>query len=112
MDYVLKYLKWLLMEKQKQAEQRSQVGARAQLEAIRREVAEMMVRLNSYSDELEQIGCELKVYAIGLVDFPAYRKGREVYLCWKLGEPAVAYWHELDSGYAGRRRVDDSFEVP
>ncbi len=39
----------------------------------------------------------------GLVDFPARRDGREVYLCWRLGEDAVGWWHELDTGFAGRK---------
>ena len=39
----------------------------------------------------------------GLVDFPSLRDGREVYLCWVDGEADIEYWHELDSGYAGRR---------
>ena len=38
----------------------------------------------------------------GLIDFPAIRDGREVYLCWELGEDDVAWWHELDTGYGGR----------
>jgi len=41
----------------------------------------------------------------GLVDFPAIRDEREVYLCWIEGEPDIAFWHELDAGYAGRRQL-------
>ncbi len=39
----------------------------------------------------------------GLVDFPADREGREVYLCWRLGEDRVGWWHELDTGFVGRK---------
>ncbi len=39
----------------------------------------------------------------GLVDFPAHREGREVYLCWRLGEDRVEWWHELDTGFVGRK---------
>ncbi|MCX7866824.1 MAG: DUF2203 domain-containing protein [Limisphaera sp.] len=39
----------------------------------------------------------------GLVDFPSLREGREVFLCWEEGEPQIAYWHDLDAGYAGRQ---------
>ena len=39
----------------------------------------------------------------GLVDFPAIREGREVFLCWEENEPEVGYWHDMDSGYGGRR---------
>jgi hypothetical protein len=41
----------------------------------------------------------------GLVDFPALIDGREVYLCWALGEPEIGHWHELQAGFAGRRTV-------
>ena len=42
----------------------------------------------------------------GLIDFPAIRDGEEVYLCWELGEDSVEYWHDLESGYGGRRQLD------
>lgn len=45
---------------------------------------------------------QLKDLDRGLVDFPAIVAGREVFLCWEEGEPAVEYWHDLDAGYAGR----------
>ena len=51
-------------------------------------------------------GVELKDYFAGLVDFPSRREGRVVYLCWRFGEPAVAYWHELEAGFAGRQKLD------
>lgn len=43
----------------------------------------------------------------GLIDFPALRDGREIYLCWQEGEPEIGYWHDPDTGFAGRRRLDD-----
>ena len=42
----------------------------------------------------------------GLVDFPSLREGREVYLCWEEGEDEIAFWHEPDAGFAGRRPLD------
>ena len=42
----------------------------------------------------------------GLVDFPAVIDGREVYLCWRLGEESVDHWHDLDSGFGGRTPLD------
>jgi hypothetical protein len=53
--------------------------------------------------ELEEIGCEVKDVQTGLVDFRAMRDGRAVYLCWRLGEDDIGFWHELDTGFAGRR---------
>jgi hypothetical protein len=43
----------------------------------------------------------------GLVDFPAVREGAEVYLCWQEGEEEIGFWHEPDTGFAGRRPLDD-----
>jgi hypothetical protein len=50
---------------------------------------------------------ELKDLATGLIDFPALRDGETVYLCWQLGEPEVAFWHETTTGFAGRQPLDD-----
>lgn len=61
-------------------------------------------RLNEYIEELKSIGVEMKGMD-GLCDFPSLRDGREVYLCWRLGETEVAYWHELHTGYSGRQPV-------
>lgn len=44
----------------------------------------------------------VKDLARGLIDFPAIINGREVFLCWEQGEEDVEYWHDIDSGYAGR----------
>ena len=59
-------------------------------------------RLQEYIRELRQLGVEPKGPE-GLVDFPASMDGRLVYLCWKLGEPEVLFWHEVDEGFAGRQ---------
>jgi hypothetical protein len=48
----------------------------------------------------------LKDLDAGLLDFPAVREGEDVLLCWHVGEPAVAYWHGLEEGFAGRKPVD------
>lgn len=48
-------------------------------------------------------GCHLKGLDPGLVDFPHLRDGKEVYLCWRFGEQEIHYWHEIDSGFAGRK---------
>lgn len=56
---------------------------------------------------LAEWGIELKDLSIGLIDFPALREGRDVYLCWQLGEPEVGYWHEIEAGFAGRQPLDD-----
>jgi len=55
---------------------------------------------------IEESGIVLRDIDRGLVDFPAMIDGREVYLCWELGEDEVAYWHDLESGYRGREPLD------
>lgn len=62
-------------------------------------------RLLGYTQELRNLGVELKDYFTGLVDFPCLMDDREVYLCWRLGEAEVAYWHEVEAGFAGRQRL-------
>ncbi len=63
------------------------------------------IRLKGYIDELRELGVEPKGAVEGLVDFPSLLEGRLVYLCWKLGEPEVTHWHELDGGFAGRQSL-------
>ena len=53
--------------------------------------------------QLQAMGVLLKDLERGLIDFPHWREGREVYLCWKYGEERIDYWHETDSGYTGRQ---------
>jgi hypothetical protein len=59
--------------------------------------------LNAELVHLRDLGVELKDPALGLIDFRSLREGRVVYLCWRLGEPTVAYWHDLDAGFASRQ---------
>jgi hypothetical protein len=54
---------------------------------------------------LHDLGCVLKDMSIGLIDFPTLRDGQEALLCWKYDEPAVLFWHDLQSGYSGRKRL-------
>ena len=49
----------------------------------------------------------LREIEAGLIDFPALASGRQIWLCWRLGEGPIAYWHELDDGFAGRRLLAD-----
>ena len=61
--------------------------------------------LQGYIEELTELGIEVKDASRGLVDFYSLLDGREVYLCWLLGEDEVGHWHELDAGYAGRQSL-------
>lgn len=59
--------------------------------------------IDAFQRELEALGIQLKDRRIGLIDFPSELDGRPMLLCWKLGEPSVQFWHDLDSGFAGRQ---------
>lgn len=64
-------------------------------------------------EEIESVGCQVKSLEHGLIDFPATRKGKQVFLCWKLGERKVAYWHSIESGFAGRKPIEEGdFDEP
>lgn len=89
---------------------REGLGGRRELKAYEEEVALVMeeldrdiCRLQEYVKELRALGAEPKDATAGLVDFPAMMDGRPVYLCWKVGEPEVLYWHEIDAGFPGRQ---------
>jgi hypothetical protein len=59
---------------------------------------------------LDDAGCLVKDIDEGIVDWYANRGNRDVLLCWKLGEKQVTYWHDLDSGFAGRRPISEFFD--
>jgi len=56
-------------------------------------------------EKLEKMGCFIKDVEEGLLDFLGSFEGRDIFLCWKLGEKKIQYWHELDDGYTGRRPI-------
>ncbi|SRR5579883_28302 len=58
---------------------------------------------------VEQTGAVVKDLDIGLIDFLSTYRGREVYLCWKLGEEKIAFWHGIEEGFRGRKAIDDDF---
>src|SRR3954469_26064687 len=59
--------------------------------------------IEAFRRELAELGIQMKDPGIGLIDFPSTMGSRSVLLCWRLGEPDVAFWHELNAGYAGRQ---------
>jgi hypothetical protein len=70
-------------------------------------VSEGFLELQESLVGLRELDVVLRDLERGLVDFPSYRGGREVYLCWEEGEEDIAYWHEPDAGFSGRRPLDD-----
>ncbi len=69
---------------------------------------ESVSHLVSSVNRIRELGVILKDPDKGLCDFPYMRKGRMVYLCWQLGEETIGYWHDVESGFAGREPLDDS----
>lgn len=67
---------------------------------------ELLEQIRAELLQLHEMGIEIKA-ANGLVDFRAQLGGRTVYLCWRYGEPSVSYWHELETGFAGRQPIED-----
>ena len=57
-------------------------------------------------DLVERTGAIIKDFNAGLIDFPHEHEGRIVYLCWKLGEDDLGWWHEVDDGFAGRQPIE------
>lgn len=66
----------------------------------------LLTNLQTLVEDICSHGCQLKDLDSGLVDFPTIWEGREVFLCWKLGEPHVGYWHEIEAGFDGRRSLE------
>ena len=60
-------------------------------------------RIHLTLEQVNRWGILIKDVDTGLVDFPHLRNGREVYLCWRLGEPHVGFWHDTDAGFANRQ---------
>jgi hypothetical protein len=103
--------------------------AASEMEAISRRITlsggavvnrEQLVRLKSRRDTsaaqlkeaieaIQQFGCLVKDLDIGLLDFPTLFRGQEVYLCWRLGEPAIQFWHGVEEGFRGRKKIDRDF---
>jgi hypothetical protein len=80
--------------------------AASDLNAAQAELEQLSERAGGCVAELEELGVTVKDLDLGLLDFPALHEGREIELCWHVGEPSVAYWHELGAGYAGRKPID------
>ena len=64
-------------------------------------------RLDELIHAVQDAGAVIKDINTGLIDFPALRDGREVYLCWRFGEGDIAFWHDIDAGFAGRRSIEE-----
>jgi hypothetical protein len=72
------------------------------------EYIESVSQLMFLIHQIKDMGVLLKDADRGLCDFPYLRQGRVVYLCWQLGEDQIRYWHDIETGFAGREPLDDT----
>ena len=70
---------------------------------------EAALALKQAVDKVHEFGCLVKDLDIGLIDFPTLFQGEEVYLCWKLGEAGIRFWHGVNEGFRGRKPIDSGF---
>jgi hypothetical protein len=73
----------------------------------RRESSALLLKASM--EKIDEIGCIVKDLDIGLLDFPTLLHGEEVYLCWKLGESGIHFWHGVHEGFQGRKAIDREF---
>ena len=78
-----------------------------ELRTLRLRMQGLVDQMAAGVSRIDQLGLTLRDIETGLVDFPALVSGRQVWLCWRRGEPAVEWWHELDSGFSGRRPLSE-----
>jgi hypothetical protein len=71
-----------------------------------KQVGEAFLQVRRILGEMTEAGIVVRDVDRGLIDFPAVIDDREVYLCWELGEDEIAYWHDLESGFGGRRPLE------
>jgi hypothetical protein len=72
------------------------------------EYVESVSHLMFLIHQIKDLGVLLKDADKGLCDFPYMRQGRMVYLCWQLGEERIQYWHDIETGFAGREPLDET----
>jgi hypothetical protein len=82
-----------------------QNGNAAHLETLSRKATDLESGLRTGLEQIQAWGVEVKDISQGLVDFPYRRGGRIVYLCWRLGEDHIGWWHEISAGFAGRQPI-------
>jgi hypothetical protein len=63
-------------------------------------------KLDALIHQIQDTGAQIKDINTGLLDFSAMKDGREVYLCWQYGEEDIAFWHEVEAGFAGRQSIE------
>ena len=106
---------WRSLETTREAQERLEVRIRGngggippqELAAAQDEVERAANAVAGYVEAIQERGVVVNDIESGLLDFPSIRDGREILLCWQLGEPAIAYWHDPEEGFAGRRPLQE-----
>lgn len=76
--------------------------------ALRERIEELRAEIEARLQEISALGIQVKDIGSGLIDFPSLREGREVYLCWRLGEgERIGWWHKVEAGFAGRQPLEE-----
>jgi len=75
------------------------------------EIKLLLAKMNSFFLELEEIGCYYKDwnFSAGTVDFPSKIDGEDVFLCWQSGEEDILYYHDVTSGFSGRKQIPPEY---
>jgi hypothetical protein len=79
----------------------------AEVGRIEDEMRTIVGRMKEAVDKVDEWGVALRDIGTGLIDFPALANGRPIWLCWRLGEGDIGWWHEADSGFDSRQRLTD-----
>lgn len=85
---------------------------REPIEKMRAEHDRLNDAMRAALERIESTGCVVKDLEVGLLDFPAMINNEEVYLCWRLGEDRIRFYHRQDEGFAGRKPLDPRYEGP
>jgi len=79
----------------------------ADLRVLRLRMQGVIDRMQAGVVRIDELGITLREIETGLIDFPAIASGRQIWLCWRLGEGDVAWWHELSDGFSGRQELSE-----
>lgn len=88
-------------------------GMKVDVGAVARDRAEMELhqeRVRESITEIDSIGVQVKDLEAGLLDFPFKLEDQVVLLCWRMGETAIEHWHTMESGFKGRKPLDERFK--
>lgn len=82
---------------------------RVQVVELKNALEQAARTLKQAVEHVHEFGCLVKDLDVGLIDFPTLFQGQEVYLCWKLGESGIQFWHGVNEGFRGRKAIDSGF---